>query len=91
MPPVLVPERSYFAMGDNRLNSEDSRVWGTVPPTHVKGKALLIYWSFDVPKELQPYEVDPYATSAQRARVLRYTFVHFFTKTRWGRTFHVVR
>ena len=43
----IVPERHYFAMGDNRLNSQDSRAWGPVPYDVVKGKAVWIYWSND--------------------------------------------
>ena len=43
--PVTVPEGQYFMMGDNRDNSQDSRYWGFLPATYVKGKALFIYFS----------------------------------------------
>jgi signal peptidase I len=45
--PVVVPADALFVMGDNRDNSEDSRYWGFLPKDNVKGKALMIYWSFD--------------------------------------------
>ena len=45
--PVTVPPAHYFAMGDNRDNSQDSRYWGFLPSHYVKGRALMIYWSFD--------------------------------------------
>jgi signal peptidase I len=44
--PVTVPDEQYFVMGDNRDNSQDSRYWGYLPRDHVKGKALMIYWSY---------------------------------------------
>jgi signal peptidase I len=47
--PVMVPERMYFMMGDNRDNSQDSRYWGFMPEEYVKGKALFVYFSFGEP------------------------------------------
>jgi signal peptidase I len=42
-----VPANSYFVMGDNRHNSQDSRYWGTVKKEKIKGLAFIIYWSWD--------------------------------------------
>jgi signal peptidase I len=44
--PVTVPPGQYFMMGDNRDSSRDSRYWGTVPRSLVKGRAFLIWWSY---------------------------------------------
>ena len=45
--PINVPAHQYFMMGDNRDNSEDSRYWGFMPESYVKGQALFIYFSLD--------------------------------------------
>jgi signal peptidase I len=46
-PPHKIPAGHYFAMGDNRDNSRDSRVWGYVPYELIKGRALIVWWSRD--------------------------------------------
>lgn len=45
--PLIVPEKSYFVLGDNRDNSYDSRYWGFVPESFVKGQPLFVYYSYD--------------------------------------------
>jgi signal peptidase I len=45
--PLIVPEKSYFMLGDNRDNSEDSRYWGFVADSLIKGKPLIVYYSYE--------------------------------------------
>ncbi len=71
---VVVPPDTFFAMGDNRDNSLDSRYFGFVPRRNVVGKPLVVYWSFDAPTtDLEGWSVDHVLDVA----------LHFFTKTRW--------
>lgn len=84
--PYDIPEGQYFAMGDNRDNSQDSRYWGTVPRDYIIGKALVIYWSFETPR-------DEYLQTSTKDRIRQFTDVllNFLTKTRWSRSFKVIR
>ena len=46
MGPIVVPPNRFFVMGDNRDHSSDSRYWGFVPSGLIKGKAIILYWSW---------------------------------------------
>jgi signal peptidase I len=79
---VVVPPDSYFAMGDNRDNSLDSRYWGFVPRENIIGKPLLIFWSYDAPTEdWVDYNANHFIDLAK----------NFFFKTRWNRELKLVR
>jgi signal peptidase I len=82
--PYSVPAGQYFAMGDNRDRSSDSRYWGTVPRSMIKGRALMVYWSFEGTPP------SPDAPFSARIKELAGVVGHFFTKTRWERTFFIV-
>jgi signal peptidase I len=82
---VVVPPESFFAMGDNRDNSLDSRYWGFVPRGNIIGKPLIIYWSYNASTE---------SLASSSVNNLASHFLdlaeHFFTKTRWDRTFQLI-
>ncbi len=83
--PFTVPEGTIFCMGDNRDNSLDSRFWGPVPLSYLKGRAVIIYWSFEAPRNDWRWR-----GLGHRLKQLSDVFIHFFTKTRWGRTFKLI-
>ena len=84
--PFTVPPGTIFCLGDNRDRSLDSRFWGAVPLEHVKGRAVLIYWSYEAgPNDWQ------WRGLGHRLKQLAGVFFNFFTKTRWEREFRLIR
>lgn len=80
---LVVPKGYIFAMGDNRDDSDDSRYWGLVPRENIVGTPVIIYWS---------YEASTQALTNGNIG-LDHIFdvvTHFFTKTRWKRTFNLI-
>jgi signal peptidase I len=83
---LVVPSGQYFVMGDNRVNSADSRYWGFVPRENIIGSPLLIYWSFVTSDE------EFYRTGiADKLSIWANTALHFFDQTRWKRTLLRIR
>lgn len=81
--PRTLPAGTFFALGDNRDESRDSRAWGPVRGELVRGRALFVYWSVEPPPEAIG------GRSAGLRRLLDGA-IHFFARTRWKRTFRVV-
>ncbi len=82
---LVVPPGFYFAMGDNRDDSEDSRYWGFVPRANIIGKPLIVYWSYAT--DTQSLVGSSFSTLSRHFGDLAQ---HFFTKTRWGRTLMLI-
>jgi len=83
---LVVPPGKYFMMGDHRHASMDSRFWGFVPRANIMGRPLFNYWSFQTPDDQQE-KTGVGNTLAWMGHVA----VHFFTDTRWKRTFKPMR
>jgi signal peptidase I len=83
---LVVPAGYYFAMGDNRDNSYDSRYWGLVPQENIVGRPLFIYWSF-ITSDTQYTRT----SFAERVDFITHVVLHIFDQTRWSRTLRMVR
>lgn len=81
---LIVPEDSYFVMGDNRDDSLDSRYWGFVPRQNIVGRPLVIYWSMRNPENEYP------ADGNKLARFV-YAMSHLVQITRWDRALRLVQ
>src|SRR5215470_13397097 len=82
---LIVPQGKYFAMGDNRDHSKDSRYWGFVDKTAIMGRPFLIYWSVNATSADYGQ-----STFAQRLRGVFDTLAHLPARTRWSRMLHTV-
>ena len=84
--PITVPEDFYFAMGDNRDDSADSRYFGFLPLDHVVGTPLLVFWSYQD-------DADAYLRSSFPEILQLYAerIFFFFSRTRWSRMGHRVQ
>jgi len=82
--PFAVPERSYWVMGDHRDRSSDSRVWGFVDRDLIKGRALLIWWSYkEGPNDINLRGMD-------QLKAIGSKIAHFVTRSRWSRCFTLI-
>lgn len=85
MPPTPVPPDHYFVLGDHRNNSKDSRYWGFVPKNLIKGRAFIIWWSYEEDRN------DYQRRGLERLKSILNKIIHLFTKSRWERCFTLIR
>jgi signal peptidase I len=78
--PLILPEGDFLALGDNRDDSLDSRFFGPASRGLLKGRAVVVYWSFD---EAAAGEVQGRGATLRR---FLDNALHFFNRTRWTRT-----
>ena len=82
--PFTVPEGRYWVMGDHRDRSSDSRVWGYVPRELIKGRALLIWWSYaEGPNDINLRGMD-------QLKAIGSKIAHLVTRSRWSRCFTLI-
>ncbi|HTD96328.1 MAG TPA: signal peptidase I [Edaphobacter sp.] len=85
---LIVPPGKVFAMGDHRTQSADGRFWGFVPRENILGRPLFNYWSFNATSDQMESQE---ASLGSRLGSLLTTALHFFDKTRWTRTLHLIQ
>jgi signal peptidase I len=85
---LVVPPDNFFAMGDNREHSADSRFWGFVPRENILGRPIFNYWSFETTADQADTQQ---ASLGVRIGSFFTTALHFLDKTRWRRTGHLIR
>ncbi len=94
---LTVPPHSFFVLGDNRNDSEDSRYWGFVPASTIVGKPLLIYFSLNQASKDEDADDDsggatPHVSALPRPKPKNATTLDSFLNfARWGRVLRVIR
>src|SRR5206468_11586332 len=83
--PIIVPEDCYFVMGDHRNNSRDSRVWGCVPRSLIRGRAFMVWFSYpEAPNEYM-------LRGSDWAKAFLRKLIHAIPDSRWSRCFTIIR